>query len=174
MVCLYGVTLGYLEKSLTKQELQEYPIWSWLAHRLTNFIYNLGHADDTGGDGPYIPIEDDASPYAVWFNATLTILKETFDDATPERLYKCCENSPAEEVSLIIYEATPLTLLYAFKHNMQQRAAETEEQYIADVAELYAAEVEAQKASYLGENPADHIAYNENSDNDSLPELIPC
>lgn len=174
MVCLYGVILRYLEKSLTKQELQEYPIWSWLTHRLTNYIYNLGHADDIGVDGPYIPIEGDASPYAVWFNATLTILKDTYDDATPERLYKCCENSPGEEVSIIIFEATPLTLLYAFKHNMQQRAAELEEQYIADAEELYAAEVEAQKTSNLDENPADHIPYNEDSDNDSLPELIPC
>ena len=147
MVSFYGVTLNRLQTSLTKKEQDEYPLWSWLIFRLSEYIYKLEQHPYTSQ--PYIPKEHDETTYGQWFYSILPKLKEAYDDATPERLFKCCENVPAEKVAIIIYEATELSLLKGFMNSIIALPPPQ-----AEPTEL---------------NPAD----DDLSETDSLPDLIP-
>ena len=148
MVSFYGVTLARLRTSLTQKELEHYPLWSWLIYRLSEYIYKLEPHPDTT-QHIYIPMnKDDKTVYGRWFYNIMPSLKEAYDDATPERLFKCFENTPAEEVAIIIYDATALNLQEGFMNSisplLQSEPTET--------------------------NPAD----DDLSETDSLPDLIAC
>jgi hypothetical protein len=145
MVYFYGVTLNRLQTSLTEQQLEHYPLWSWLIFRLSEYIYKLEQHPETSY--PYIPKEFDETTYGRWFYSILPNLKEAYDDATPERLFKCCENAPAEEVAIIIYDATALNLQEGFMNSISSLP----------------------QSEPIETNPAN----DDLSETDSLPDLIP-
>ena len=117
MVCFYGPTLMRLDKSLTDKQRNDYPLWSWLVYNLAEFIYIF----DGGQYEPYMPIDDDDSSYAHWFKHAVLALDERFTDATPERVFKCIQHCPTEEVASLIYDATSLNLQRRFMESLIPR-----------------------------------------------------
>ena len=118
MVCLHGLTMKLLNESLTQEEMEDYPAWSWLIYRLTEYIHQLDPR--SAGVHPTIPLSNDNTHYARWFSQVQIKLGETFNDATETRTFKCLENCPAEEVALLIYDATEATLLNGFLQHLKQ------------------------------------------------------
>ena len=122
MVCLYGTTLDLVEKKLTVEEKKEYPVWSWLVFRLTAYIYHLD--PQRAGTAPRIPDPKEDTIYSQWFHKLIIKLKKTFDDATPKIVFRCLENTPAEEIALIVFEATESKLLNEFRENLSPSVAD--------------------------------------------------
>jgi len=122
MVCLYGTILDLVEKKLTVSEKKEYPAWSWLVFRLTDYIYHLD--PQRAGTAPRIPSLKEGTIYAQWFRKLIIKIKKTFNDATPERVFRCLENTPAEEVALIVFEATESKLLNEFREHLSLSVAD--------------------------------------------------
>ena len=119
MVCLYGITLDLVEENLTDNEKKEYPTWSWLTFRLTEYIYNL---DPQSSGEPIAPAEHENTIYAKWFHNVVTHLKKTFNDATPVIVLRCLNNTPAEEVSLLVFESTDMKLIHRFRAHLSTNA----------------------------------------------------
>ena len=117
MVCFYGTTLDLLEKGLSSNEKKEYPAWSWLIFRLTDYIYHLD--PERGGTAPRIPAPLEETVYSDWFAKVTNQLTKTFDDAAPKIVFRCLENTPAEEVALIVFEATDINILHNFRNKLQ-------------------------------------------------------
>ena len=51
-------------------------------------------------------------------------MKKTFNDATPKIVFRCLENTPAEEVAIIVFEATESKLLNEFRENLSPSVAD--------------------------------------------------
>ena len=110
MVCLEGITLVRLENSLSNADLKKYPLWSWLTHLLTNYIYSLEHEKEN----PEIPSKNDRSLYALWFNDMIKEFLKEFNDTTPERVYRSLLNPPCKDIAYMVYTATSLELQKGF------------------------------------------------------------
>jgi len=123
MVCLYGTTLDLVEKKLTVNEKKEYPVWSWLIFRLTDYIYHLD--PKRAGTAPRIPAPKEDTIYSQWFNKVIIKMKKTFNDAAPKIVFRCLENTPAEEVAIIVFEATESNLLNEFRENLSPSVEDT-------------------------------------------------
>ena len=115
MVCLEGMTLSRLEKSLSSVDLKRYPLWSWLSHLLTKYIYSLEHKKGN----PAIPSENDRTLYALWFKDMEKEFLKEFDDATPERVYRSLLNPPCEKIAFMTYTATQLELQKGFLYSIR-------------------------------------------------------
>jgi len=113
MVCFYGPTLTRLDESLTDHQRNQYPLWNWLAYNLSKYIGS--------GRIPYIPRDNDDSRYAHWFKHVVDTLGETYGDTTPERVFKCIFCCPAEEVAILIYDATSLKDQRGFMESLVPR-----------------------------------------------------
>ena len=122
MVCLYGTTLDLVEKKLTVNEKKEYPVWSWFVFQLTDYIYHLD--PQRAGTAPRIPSAKEDTIYSQWFRKLIIKLKKTFNDATHKIVFRCLENTPAEEVAIIVFEATESKLLNEFRENLSPSVAD--------------------------------------------------
>ena len=122
MVCFYGKTLDLVEKTLTTNEKKEYPAWSWLVFLLTDYIYHLD--PERSGTAPRIPAPKEDTIYAQWFGKVTNQLSKTFDDAAPKIVFRCLENTPAEEIALIVFETTESKLLNEFRENLSPSVAD--------------------------------------------------
>jgi hypothetical protein len=111
MVCLYGTILNIVEKKLSEEEKKEYPTWSWLIYRLTAYIYQLNPENVMP---PKIPDINDDTIYGQWFTCIMEKLGDTFNDATPETVFRCLEKTPAEEVALTVFSCADIHLLKSF------------------------------------------------------------
>ena len=71
-------------------------------------------------DRLYIPIKGwKVNKYTEWFDNIGKELSKTFIDVTPERIIKCCNDSPCDEVAQIIYDATSLEIQVEFYHSLR-------------------------------------------------------
>lgn len=168
MVCLEGVTLTRLENSLSDADLKKYPLWSWLSHLLTHYIYTLEHKDKI----PKVPGENERTLYAFWFKDMLKEFLKKFNDATPERVYRSLLNPPSAEIAFMTYNATSLELQRGFLGSIHiydsTYNAPTPQHHVLQSAMLNPAEET--------NTPTDDDWYDAStddsfSDNDSLPEL---
>ena len=176
MVCLQGITENRLRQSLTKQQLSHFPLFNWLIHKLTKYIYSTY---DGKCKFPICPEKGDKiNKYTEWFDNVGRVLGKTFIDVTQERIFSCCNNPPCEEVALIIYNATSLEIQKGFYYSIPE-----------DNFNNYLEEKEEKNIII---NPADDNKWGtggsvidltlsdddsmpdlENYDNNSLPDLIP-
>jgi len=112
MVCLYGPTLDILAKTLTKKELNEYPIWNWLIFRLNKFIYSIENKKHKrqGAKLPPLPSYEDESLYGSWFWLMVEMC-QLFDETLCEKtVYEYLINPPTEIIASRIYDSTPLDI----------------------------------------------------------------
>ena len=121
MVCLYGLTLEAVGLIVELENLDlYYPIWNWQIHLLTKFMLDTsrniskssGYADDN--EIPYIPSNKCDNVWSEWFTKIGAALRKEFYDTTDQLTFRCLENAPTEEVSILIFEATDLQYLKAF------------------------------------------------------------
>ena len=110
MVCLCGMTYDAVKASLSPDEQNEFPIWNWISYLLTKYIMKKYSKKDI----LEVPTANDNSYFAHWFRNSIRVLKEIFNDATPERVLKCLNNPPSEEIAWAIYEATSLEMQREF------------------------------------------------------------
>ena len=52
--------------------------------------------------------------YILWFNDVVLNISNICFDANNERVMKCMNNCPAEEIAIIIYNSTPKMIQHAF------------------------------------------------------------
>ena len=163
MVCLEGITLDRIENSLSDAELNKFPLWSWLSHLLTNYIYSLEHKDNP----PKIPTSNDQTLYALWFKVMLKEFLKEFDDATPERVYRSLLNPPTADIAFMVYTATSLELQKGFLDSI----------HVYNPYPRWKSNSPQSKKKML--NPAEENAVDKesnsdyDSDDDSMPDLEP-
>jgi len=116
MVSIHGATIRRLAATLTPEQINQFPVWSWLIYELGAYIYGTY----SGGLGkPEIPGPDADNVYSYWFNAALAALGEQFDDATPALLLRCLLDGPfSPEVADLIYDAVQPNVQLAFLESL--------------------------------------------------------
>ena len=168
MVCLHGVTLARLKESLDLHQINQYPLWNWLVHKLTYFMYkkygvfsDLFNDPDVGeGNGddvPYIPSEWGEDHYSIWFWKIYVYLETRFNDVTAQRTMNCLCNVPEEEMANMIYDLAPLEIQFAFYASLQPYIHKHTELPEDEVKEKEVLVVGGQELAEKMANPADDI-----------------
>ena len=110
MVCLEGLTFDAVAKTLTPEELEQFPLWNWVIHKLITYMHSFHNHYHLPFEcecmAPCIPDHHDA--YGAWFEDIYRGLLKHFDDASYKLVRAVCLNTPTEEVALIIFNATSL------------------------------------------------------------------
>ena len=111
---LYGITRDLVD--FVYQE-EDYLPWNNLAHHLTLFIFNKFAQDDLMHKvfwDPFIPKKESNTEWSKWFYSVQKALLIDYDDATPERVFRCMQDPPAESITMTLFSVTPLEIIHEF------------------------------------------------------------
>ena len=121
MVCLFGIAIDSArDKYIHHDWFQNYSDSNILIFDMTNFIYNMSPESDVE-DHPFIPYMG-ATIWSKWFEKVQRALAVEFDDATPERVFKCLKNCPAYRVADIIFDTIEIQIVKSYIETNYQHA----------------------------------------------------
>ena len=138
MVCLYTTLINVSEElNLYSEDGKDFKDWNWLCFRLSQFIFNKSNYNNAEiHEDPYAVLDEHThtSLWVTWFRKVVAGIYDLgFDDATPERVMKCLNNTPTEEIAEVAVQVTSIDNLMEFKQSLEKQIEEKKSEYVEDV-----------------------------------------
>jgi len=141
MVYLYSIISNLVQKRLQYDHNNyDYDNWNWVIYFLTKYIYKYSvnislenypqyydpQYSHPGFTVPEMPEENKGTIWSFWFYKVNNLLSEQYFDITPEYTFKSITNPRTEEISMIIFDATPLIIQRSFIKYLTAKIASKE------------------------------------------------